>query len=98
MGFLVACTLWVVPSAFIFCIPVHAFWSLSLEIRHAKCLPISKVWYINGSIQILTDLVILFLPMPLIYPLKLPWRQKAGVMLVFSVGVWYVFFLTNESD
>ncbi|CAG8079212.1 unnamed protein product [Penicillium nalgiovense] len=87
VGFLTTCTLWIVPSAFIFCIPIDAFWNLSVEVRHARCLPIDVVWYLNGSIHIITDLAILFLPMPMLYPLKLSWRRKAGVMLVFAGGI-----------
>ncbi|KAJ5820143.1 hypothetical protein N7474_005734 [Penicillium riverlandense] len=89
-GCLIAAGLWMVTSAFVFCIPVHDFWSLSRKVRREHCLSEDIVWFTNAGIQILTDLVILVLPMPLISKLQLPTRQKAGIMLVFGLGVFVV--------
>lgn len=84
MALLIVAGLWMVISGFLFCIPVHAFWSV-----HHKdhCLPEGPVWYANAAMQIFTDLVILILPMPLLSKLHLPRRQKVGTMLVFGVGI-----------
>ncbi|KAJ5624159.1 hypothetical protein N7510_000468 [Penicillium lagena] len=89
-GCLIVAGLWMVVSAFVFCIPIHDFWSLSRKVRRAHCLRADIVWFTNAGIQIVTDLVILVLPMPLISKLQLPTQQKTGIMLVFSLGVFVV--------
>jgi hypothetical protein len=87
MGFLVIAGLWMTLSGFIFCLPVRQFWNLSQDTRKQHCLPEGPVWYTNAGIQIATDLLILALPMPLLWRLQMPRRQKWGIMIVFGLGV-----------
>lgn len=79
--------LWMVISSFSFCIPIEAFWNLRLDT--GQCLP-EVIWYLNASIQITTDVIIVGFPMPLLRRLKLPKRERGGVMLVFGLGALYV--------
>lgn len=79
--------LWMVISGFVFCIPVHRFWSLGRTDHAEQCLPEGPVWFSNAAIQILTDIIILLLPMPLLSKLHLPPKQKAGIIFVFCVGI-----------
>ncbi|KAJ5111305.1 hypothetical protein N7532_001840 [Penicillium argentinense] len=90
MGFLVIAGLWMVLSGFVFCVPVHEFWSLNTASRLKHCLPEGPVWFTNAGIQIFTDVVILILPMPVLSRLRLPKRQRAGIMLVFGVGIFVI--------
>lgn len=87
MGFLVVAGLWMVLSGFIFCVPVPIFWSMNKSLVAAHCLPKAPVWFTNASIQIITDIIILILPMPIVSKLRLPKRQRAGIMIIFGVGV-----------
>ncbi|KAJ5594149.1 uncharacterized protein N7459_000357 [Penicillium hispanicum] len=87
MGFLIISGLWMVVSGFVFCVPIRDFWSLDYAVHTEHCLPQGAVWFSNAAMQILTDIIILILPMPLLSKLQLPTRQKAGVMLVFGVGI-----------
>jgi hypothetical protein len=87
MGFLVIAGLWMTLSGFIFCYPVRNFWSLDEAIRKHHCLPEGPVWFTNAGIQIATDLMILALPMPLLWKLHMPRKQKCGIMIVFGLGV-----------
>ncbi|KAK4865368.1 hypothetical protein LT330_009479 [Penicillium expansum] len=90
MGFFVIVGLWTTLSGFFFCIPIHAFWSPSPEIRLTKCLPAAPVWFTNAALQTFTDLVILILPLPLLWKLQLPRRQKWGILVVFGLGILIV--------
>ncbi|KAJ5967749.1 hypothetical protein N7501_003997 [Penicillium viridicatum] len=90
MGCLVIIGLWTTLSGFFFCTPVHAFWSTSAEVRKTKCLPTTPVWFTNAALQTVTDLVILILPMPLLWKLQLPKRQKCGIIVVFGLGIMQV--------
>lgn len=69
------------------CIPVSAFWSPTADMR---CIDKKFLWFFNASFNILSDLVILILPMPIIKSLKLPIRQKVGLMMVLGLGGLYV--------
>ncbi|KAI3097343.1 hypothetical protein CBS147333_9368 [Penicillium roqueforti] len=90
MGFLVIVGLWTSLSGFLFCIPLHAFWSPSAEVRDSNCLPASPVWFTNAALQTFTDLVILVLPLSLLWKLQLPRRQKWGILVVFGLGIFIV--------
>lgn len=79
--------LWLVLSSFMFCIPVSDFWS---PVSQQRCLP-KEIWFLNAALQIVTDMWIVFLPMSVLARLKLPRRQKVAVVLVFGLGILYVF-------
>jgi hypothetical protein len=87
MGFLVVAGLWMTLSGFLFCAPVHYFWDVSGKVRSDHCLPEGPVWFTNAGIQIATDIIILILPMPLLWKLQMPRRQKYGVVAVFGLGI-----------
>jgi Fungal rhodopsin domain len=65
------------------CIPVSAFWSPT---GNERCINKKFSWFFNASINILTDLVIMILPMSTLKALKLPTRQKIGLMVIFALG------------
>ncbi|KAJ5623281.1 hypothetical protein N7490_011886 [Penicillium lividum] len=89
MAFLIIAGLWMVISGFVFCIPISDFWHFGPE--HAKhCLPQGPVWYSNAAMQILTDVILLVLPMPALATLHLPRQQKVGIFVVFSVGIFVI--------
>lgn len=90
MAFLIIAGLWMVISGFAFCNPVSAFWSGTKLSIHKHCLPAGPVWYANAAMQIFTDVVILVMPMFILSKLNLPKRQRAGIMIVFGVGIFVI--------
>lgn len=86
MVIVVACNAWVVVASFISCVPLEAVWDKSVE---GFCLPLG-VKASNAYLHIATDFIIFFLPIPTIAKLKLPRRQKIGLVLVFAVAFLYV--------
>lgn len=90
MVVLVILALWMVLSGFVFCVPVSDFWNVfhNHNLRAEHCMPEGPVWFANAALQIFTDFVILLMPMPLLSNLSLPRRKKAGVILIFCVGIW----------
>ncbi|KAL4955772.1 hypothetical protein BDW69DRAFT_204170 [Aspergillus filifer] len=75
--------LWTVISAFLNCLPVASFWDSEVK---GKCIPKAFLWFFNGGWNIATDLAILILPIPVLSRLRLPKRQRVGVILVFATG------------
>lgn len=76
-------TIWTVLGSVFACVPVRAFWTKEAG---AQCLNQSAMWYTNAAINILTDFVIILLPMPVIKSLKLARRQKLALYIIFAIG------------
>ncbi|KAH6723368.1 hypothetical protein BKA61DRAFT_10012 [Leptodontidium sp. MPI-SDFR-AT-0119] len=70
-----------VITAILACIPVGTFW-----LGGGKCMSRKFIWFFNAAFNILTDIIILALPMPVLSSLRLPIKQKIGLMFVFALG------------
>ncbi|KAK4183398.1 hypothetical protein QBC35DRAFT_114423 [Podospora australis] len=82
----VAIGIWLVVSVCTACIPLEAFWNWSLFwTQHVYCQPIN-LWWANAALHIVSDLVVMALPMPVLSSLKLPRRQKYALVGVFALG------------
>ena len=51
-----------------------------------KCVFTEALWYSGGSTDILLDVVILSMPIPMVLRLHLPWKQKMGILAMFLLG------------
>lgn len=69
------------------CTPVTRVYDKTVA---GRCIDNSKFWFANAGFSIATDLVILFMPLPMVYVLQLPRVQKAALMAVFTLGALYV--------
>lgn len=65
------------------CVPVEKIWRPDVP---GVCLNRMAVWCTNAALNIVTDFVIILLPMPALKQLRLPKYQKRAVILVFAVG------------
>lgn len=83
LGVVATYTLWASLSAFLNCIPVQKFWEPETP---GYCLNFEALWFFNASVNMVTDLTILILPMPVLSHLQLPKKQKIAIMAVFAVG------------
>nr|CDP22942.1 Putative protein of unknown function [Podospora anserina S mat+] len=78
--------IWLVVSVCTACIPLEAFWNWSLFFtQEVYCQP-GNIWWANAALHIVSDLVIMALPMPVLSALKLPRRQKYALVGVFALG------------
>ncbi|KAE9372996.1 hypothetical protein N431DRAFT_338054 [Stipitochalara longipes BDJ] len=83
---LAAITMWglyTILSMIFACLPVSAFWTGD---PHARCQSRQFLWFFHSSVNIVTDLVILTLPMPILKSLRLPPKQKVALMIIFALG------------
>ena len=83
MAVVVAYAFWTVFSSIFGCKPIQAFWTLKQPFH---CLDQYAVWFVNGGMNILTDLAIIMLPMPVISKLNLPRGQKHALIAIFAIG------------
>lgn len=65
------------------CIPVSGFWKTNTP---ARCIPNLPLWYINAGGNILTDVIIFALPIPIVWKLKMPGAQRLSLIAVFGLG------------
>ncbi|KAJ5548171.1 hypothetical protein N7513_005405 [Penicillium frequentans] len=87
IGFLAIYGTWTIISAWANCVPLKKFWDPSVP---GFCFNKEALWFSNSAIHILTDLLILIYPMPVIRSLQLPSRQKFALMGVFALGGFVV--------
>jgi len=83
LGLVTATSIWVIVSQFITCIPLQKTWDPMVP---GTCLNIVEVGKANSILHILTDFAIFSLPLPIIIPLKMHWKQKVGLLFVFALG------------
>lgn len=87
ISFLAIYGTWTVISAWANCVPLAKFWDPTVP---GFCFDKRALWFSNSAIHILTDLLILIYPMPVLSSLQLPKRQKFALMGVFALGGLYV--------
>ncbi|KAI5274456.1 hypothetical protein E4T47_02638 [Aureobasidium subglaciale] len=74
---------WAILGSFFLCTPVHYFWE---RVGEAKCMNLKAKWFVDAAVNIITDLIILSMPMPYLKGLNLPKRQRVGLIVVFALG------------
>jgi hypothetical protein len=87
IGFLAVYGTWTVLSAWVNCVPLAKFWDPTVP---GFCFDKKALWFSNSAVHILTDLLILIYPMPVLSSLQLPRKQKFALMAVFALGGLYV--------
>lgn len=65
------------------CIPVRRAWDKSIP---GTCVQPTAQWYSYAALNMLAEVIMFFLPMPMIKRLHLPRQQKVGLFLIFAVG------------
>ncbi len=66
------------------CVPMAAFWDRS--IKNAKCMSIAQFSSATGITNLLTDFIILCLPMPMVWTLHTNKTQKITLTGIFLLG------------
>lgn len=66
------------------CVPISKFWDQSFQ---GHCISEQKAGVVYGSLNVVTDVVIFVLPLPMVWRLQLSRESKLGVTLVFMGGV-----------
>ncbi|KAL2865827.1 uncharacterized protein BJX67DRAFT_382510 [Aspergillus lucknowensis] len=77
--------IWMVLGTLLVCIPVQAFWDRTIE---HTCLSRALIWFLNAALQIAGDLILVILPMPPLIRLRIPLRQKVGLVVIFALGLF----------
>lgn len=68
------------------CVPVGAVFESSLSAQKQYCTDVITLYLSSSPVNIVTDLAILFLPIPLLTHMRLPMKQKIILVITFSFG------------
>lgn len=80
-----------VVTSLVSCMPLEARWNPSLP--GARCIPIDPYWRWISFANILTDIIMLGLPLPVIWNLHTSRNLKFGLTFIFLTGSLYVFLI-----
>lgn len=84
MGMVILAGLWMVFSTVLICIPPHASWNLAPP--HRKCLPGRIKWFIDATLNLVLELIIFCLPIPVARSMALRSCQKVWFSTIFALG------------
>ncbi|KAH7122366.1 hypothetical protein B0J11DRAFT_569185 [Dendryphion nanum] len=84
LGFVGLYGLWTFVGSIFLCFPINFFWDKTVQ--GGKCLDQQVIWFTNSTVNIVQDVLILLLPMPVLRKLEIPTAQKKALMLVFALG------------
>lgn len=68
------------------CRPVEA--AFNYYARNAQCIPLLTEFICSAPVNIITDLAILALPLPVLTGMRLPPRQKIILVVTFTLGIF----------
>jgi hypothetical protein len=74
---------WGVFGVIFLCRPIRSYWNLRVP---GKCLDAETHFFSTSVVGICLDWAIWIMPIPVVGRLKLPFRQKVGVVGVFALG------------
>lgn len=69
------------------CSPVDAAWNVG-RYDNARCIPLLTEFICAAPVNVITDLAILALPIPVLTSMRLPSRQKTILVLTFTLGIF----------
>ena len=68
------------------CQPIAAAWDT--DVTSTQCIPLLTEFICSAPVNIVTDLAILALPLPVLTGMRLPPRQKTILILTFALGIF----------
>ncbi|KAK4202968.1 hypothetical protein QBC40DRAFT_195205 [Triangularia verruculosa] len=88
LGVVIITHLFMALATFTACIPLNSYWDFSVEKKYCHA---QSVWWSNTGMHMVTDFLIFLLPMPVVWSIRLPRRQKLALSAVFGFGFLVCF-------
>lgn len=85
VALVIACFLVCILVIALLCRPIQSNWDLEL---HGVCGNYVAANYFSAIFNILIDIWVVFLPLPLIWKLQLSAQKKGVLTACFSLGLW----------
>ncbi|KAG9376759.1 hypothetical protein PtrSN002B_002376 [Pyrenophora tritici-repentis] len=84
-GFITAFSISIFVTQFVICTPFGRVWDVLAQ--PDGCLNVALFMIASGAINVITDVILLIFPLPLLRLLKFNKRQRTALALILSVGV-----------
>ena len=68
------------------CVPLHVFWEFELQLSGEFYCHKRSLWWANTYLHVIFDFFIYLLPMPVIFQVSFPKRQKVLLFVLFAFG------------
>lgn len=85
-----ATTLWGIIAFFVLlfsCKPISYYWNKWDGEHEGSCLSHNKILLAHSTINIILDVAIVVLPMPVLFKLHMRLSKRIGVAAMFAVGI-----------
>jgi fucose permease len=87
------------------CSPVSAAYDPGQNNSNSTCISIVTLYLCSAPVNIITDLAILVLPIPVLTGMRLPQRQKTVLVVTFALGIFVtivdvvrIYYLQQAAD
>ncbi|KNG45362.1 hypothetical protein DDE82_002448 [Stemphylium lycopersici] len=85
-GFMTAFGLSTFLSQLFLCVPISRVWDIA-HINEGGCIDVAKFMTISGAINVVTDVMLLIFPLPLLRLMKFNRRQRTALAVILSIGL-----------
>ena len=65
------------------CWPISSYWDSSV---HGRCLDQPKIFLTDTALAATTDLIIMMIPIPILWQVRMPLRKKLKILAMLSAG------------
>lgn len=72
------------------CWPVQKSWDLTILATEGHCIDVVALYFATAVANILTDAILMIMPIPLMMGLNMPKVQKVGCLIVLIFASGYV--------
>ena len=86
--FILATYIGLLITSILGCLPVVKHWNPTVS---GHCLPPGSTAYSSGALNVVSDIFVVFLPLPALWRLNMRLSRRLKVMAVFGLGLMYVF-------
>jgi hypothetical protein len=87
MAFVIAWGIGITVTLFLACRPLPAYWDVNIA---GKCLTMVTFTYFTNISNLITDIWIFLMPVPVIWHLQLQTKKKLLLSFIFCIGLAYV--------
>ncbi|KAM5345128.1 hypothetical protein ACJ41O_010990 [Fusarium nematophilum] len=72
------------------CAPVDYYWTQYLDGSRGRCVDINALGWVNASTGVAVDVWMIAMPLSQVVHLRLHWKKKVGVVIMFLLGTLYL--------
>lgn len=88
LGIVIVTNIYMAAVTFTACIPLRSYWDFSVPKQYCHA---QSMWWSNTGLHMVTDFLIFMLPMPVVWTIRLPRKQKLILSGVFGFGFLVCF-------